>query len=147
MTTTATPDVREHVKALTDQLARCDSKAAVLLALTGASLAGAFSVAASTRPGPWVLAAGGLGAGLLLAATLLLLAVVRPRLDGPGFPRWPGMPDEELRQALAAGPGLEEARVLAALAVRKFQRVRAAVDCARAGITLLALAAGLAITI
>lgn len=139
------PQLRDHLTALTGQIARCDSKATLLLALTGTSLAGALSVAASTRPGPAVLAVGGIGATLLLTATLLLLAVVRPNLGGPGWPRWPELDDDELREALTGGQGLDEARTLAALARRKFERVRNAVDCARAGITLLALAAAASI--
>lgn len=140
-----TIDVRDHLKDLTAQIARCDSKASLLLALTGTSLAGTFTVAASTRPGPWMLTVGAVGAGFLLAATLLLLAVVRPNLAGPGWPRWATMTDDELHNALTAGPGPAEARTLAALAARKFGRVRAAVDCARAGIVLLALAAALTV--
>ena len=141
-----TVDVRDHLKDLTAQIARCDSKASLLLALTGTSLAGAFSVAASTHPGTPALAVGVIGATLLLAATLLLLAVVRPNLTGPGWPRWPAMNDNELHNALTTGPGPAEARALAALAARKYSRVRAAVDCARAGILLLALAAALSIS-
>ncbi len=137
----ADPDVRDHLAALTSQISRCDSKASLLLALTGASLAGAFSVAASTRPGPAALTVGATGAACLVAATLLLLTVVRPNLSGPGWPRWATMPDEQLRDALTAGPGLAEARTLSALAARKFTRVRAAVDCTYAGIILLTLAA------
>ena len=135
------PQLRDHLAALTGQIARCDSKAALLLALTGTSLAGAFSVAANTRPAPLTLAVGAVGAGCLLAATLLLLAVVEPNLSGPGWPRWASMSDEELRDALAVGPMLGEARTLSALAGRKFRRVRAAVQFARAGIILIALAA------
>lgn len=139
-------DIRDQLNQLTGQIARCDSKASLLLALTGTSLAGAFTVAANAHPGPWMLAVGGIGAGFLLAATLLLLAVVRPNLAGPGWPRWATMTDDELHNALTAGPGPAEARALAALAARKFGRVRAAVDCARAGIILLALAAALTAT-
>jgi hypothetical protein len=146
MPTATDPQLRDQLAALTGQIARCDSKASLLLALTGTSLAGTLSVAASTRPGPAVLAVGGVGAALLLAATLLLLAVVRPNLGGPGWPRWPEMNDQQLRETLTGGQGLDEARTLAALARRKYERVRTAVDCARAGITLLATAAGLAVT-
>ena len=134
-------DIRDQLKDVNAQIARCDSKASLLLALTGTSLAGAFSIAANTRPAPLTLAVGTVGAACVLVATLLLLAVVEPNLSGPGWPRWASMSDEELRDALAVGPMLAEARTLSALAGRKFRRVRAAIQFARAGIILIALAA------
>ncbi|CQR59262.1 Pycsar system effector family protein [Streptomyces leeuwenhoekii] len=145
-TTPAETDHRchDHVKDLTAHIARCDTKASLLLALTGTSLAGIITLTANTRPPAAVTVTGGLGTALLLTATLILLTAVRPNLHGPGWPRWPEMTHDELAAALAAGPGPDEVRALAALARRKYSRVRAAVDCTRAGITALALAGVLA---
>lgn len=81
--------IHDHIKDLNSQIARCDSKASLLLALTGTSLAGVVSVAANARPGAAALTVGSLGAALLFTATMLLLAVVRPNTTGPGWPRWP----------------------------------------------------------
>lgn len=142
--TTATVNVHDHVKDLTAQIARCDSKASLLLALIGTSLAGILAAASNTRPPAPAVVVGVLGAGLLLTATLLLLAVVRPNLNGPGWPRWPEMTDNELHSALTAEARLDEARSLARLARRKFRFVQAAVDCTRAGIGVLTVAGVLA---
>ena len=136
--------IHDHIKDLNGQIARCDSKASLLLALTGTSLAGVVSVAANARPAAAALTVGSLGAALLFTATMLLLAVVRPNTTGPGWPRWPEMNDTELDAALHVIPRLPEARTLAALARRKYQGVRRAVDCTRAGLALLALAGVLA---
>ncbi|MGW2384440.1 Pycsar system effector family protein [Streptomyces sp. NPDC001658] len=136
--------IHDHINQLNTMIGRCDTKAALLLALTGTSLAGITSVAASTRPPVLVLTVGAAGAALLLAAVLILLTVVRPNTDGPGWPRWPELDDPQLAAALAAERRLDEARTLARLARRKFAGVRRAVDCTRLGLLLLALAGVLA---
>lgn len=136
--------IHDHINQINGMIGRCDTKASLLLALTGTSLAGIISVAATTRPPAPVLAVGAAGAALLLAAVQILLTVVRPNTDGPGWPRWPEMTDTQLTTALTAEARLDEARTLARLARRKFAGVRCAVDCTRTGLLLLASAGILA---
>lgn len=132
--------IHDHINQLNTMIGRCDTKASLLLALTGTSLAGIISVAANTQPPGLALAVGAAGAALLLAAVQILLTVVRPNTDGPGWPRWPELDDPQLAAALTAERRLDEARTLARLARRKFAGVRRAVDCTRLGLLLLALA-------
>ncbi|MFJ2561350.1 MULTISPECIES: Pycsar system effector family protein [unclassified Streptomyces] len=132
------------VATLRAELGRSDSKASLLLALTGATLAGLVSAAGNTHLPTASLVTGSFGAVAMLTATVLLLLSVRPTLSGTGWPRWPAMPDEQLRAQLAAGQQIDEAKVLAAAAARKFRRIRAAIDCALVGLGFLALAAALA---
>jgi hypothetical protein len=132
------------IATLRGELGRCDSKASLLLALTGASLAGVVSAAASAHLPVASVAVGAVGAAGLLAATVILLLAVRPSLSGAGWPTWPRLPVEQLREHLAAGQQVDEVKVLAANAARKFRRIRYAVDCILAGLGFLALAAVLA---
>ncbi|WP_327359864.1 Pycsar system effector family protein [Streptomyces sp. NBC_01304] len=135
------------IATLRGELGRSDSKASLLLALTGASLAGLVSVAAGADLPAAAVATGSIGAAALLAATVILLLAVRPNLSGPGWPRWPETPDEQLRTQLAAGTQLAEAKVLSAIGARKFRRIRWAVDCILSGLGFLALAAALSVAL
>jgi hypothetical protein len=132
------------VATLRAELGRSDSKASLLLALTGASLAGLVSAAGNTHLPTTAVVVGSFGAVALLTATVILLLAVRPTLSGTGWPRWPGMPDEQLHAQLAAGQQIDEAKVLATVAARKFRRIRAAINFVLAGLGFLALAAVLA---
>lgn len=152
MTTTPTapdplhtgPHVDTAIATLRSELARSDGKASLLLALTGAALAALVSMVSGRHLPAAALAVGVLGAVALLAATVILLAAVRPYLNGAGWPSWPTLQAEQLREQLAAGQHLEEVRVLAAAAKTKFLRIRYAVDCVLAGLGLLTVAAVLA---
>ncbi|MDR3080971.1 MAG: DUF5706 domain-containing protein [Streptomyces sp.] len=135
------------VTTLRGELARADSKASLLLALTGAALFGAVSAASNAHLPAAAEIVGMLGLAAVLAATVLLLLAVLPNLGGPGWPRWPEMPPEQLHEALAAGARPEGAQTLAALARRKMRLIRHAVQCILAGVGLLALADLLAVLI
>lgn len=132
------------VATLRTELGRIDSKASLLLALTGAALAGLLSAAGNADLPAAAVVVGSVGAVAMLTATVLLLLAVRPSLAGTGWPCWPGMPDEQLRAELAAGQRVDEAKVLATAAARKFRRIRAAIDCVLVGLGFLAFAAVLA---
>ncbi|MFD5618931.1 Pycsar system effector family protein [Streptomyces yangpuensis] len=126
------------------ELARCDSKASLLLALTGVGLAGVVSAAKDMHlPGP-ALAVGIIGVAALLTATVLLLFAVRPSLSGSGWPTWHQLPANELRARLAGGHTTDEVQVLVTIARTKFRRIRHAVHAVLVGVGALAAAAALA---
>ncbi|MFI8930652.1 Pycsar system effector family protein [Streptomyces sp. NPDC053474] len=127
---------------LRSELARSDSKAALLLALTGAAILGTISAAATTDSLP--LAAriiGTLALAALLAATVLLLLAVRPVFGAIDWTSWHRLPLPELHTRLAQGQQPAEVKALAAAPHTKFTRLQRAIDCILAALTLLALAA------
>ncbi|WP_326597359.1 Pycsar system effector family protein [Streptomyces sp. NBC_01803] len=138
--------VRGAIAILQGDLARSDSQASLLLALTGAALAALVSAVASLDLSAPAVVAGALSAVALLTAIAILLIAVRPDLSGTGWTTWPGLSDEQLHDRLATGHLVEHARHMATLAVRKFRRIRAAVDCMLVGLALLALTSFLAVT-
>lgn len=148
---TTAPSTYSLDQALTDavhdtdqKIARTDSKASLLLAFTGAVLAGLVSVADSRLP----LAAkilGGIAVLVLAAASVLLLLVVRPRLGGhdrASFPYWAGLRDDDgIRASMTGDTRAARIRVTSALALRKFVLLQRAVDTILAALALLLLAA------
>lgn len=144
--TTTTPEpaqdrLQERITAamagLTSDMARTDSKASMLLALTGAALAAVLSVGATLHPPAIATVTGVAGAVALLAATVILLIAVRPTLGGPGWTNWPNLSRPEVHDQLTAGIEVRQVQFVAALAVRKFRYIRLAVDCILVGIALL----------
>ncbi|MFE8989487.1 Pycsar system effector family protein [Streptomyces collinus] len=136
------------VEALTGTLGRCDNKASVLLALTGAGLAIVVPAAAETDPPAAVLAVGGLGAATWAAAIVLLLLTVRPHLsndDGASWPHWAQLSPEEILGRMGSDRRAHRIRVLSGMARTKFTCLRWAVDLILAGLVLLIAAAAAAI--
>jgi hypothetical protein len=123
------------------EIARTDTKTALLLAFVGAVLAGAWTVARDL-PLNWLsIVAGGLGLALLVAAAGLLLRSVRPHLGGRhGFPLWATLAAEEIGAAVSGSLAADIAG-LSRLAVAKFTCLRRAVDLTLTGGALLILAA------
>ncbi|MGW1558518.1 Pycsar system effector family protein [Streptomyces sp. NPDC002144] len=123
------------------EIARTDSKTALLLAFVGAVLAGAWSLA---RDLPHPLAAaivGGAGMVLLVAAAGLLLRSVRPNLRGRhGFPLWATLTADEVTDTVNGGDLAADVAGLSRLAVAKFTLLRRAVDLTCTGGALLILA-------
>ncbi|MGA5580308.1 Pycsar system effector family protein [Streptomyces thermodiastaticus] len=140
MSTTERDLITAHAE-VKAEIARTDSKTALLLAFVGAVLAGAWSVA---RDLPLTLPAaiiGGLGMTVLIAAAGLLLRSVRPNLGGRhGFPLWATLTPDEISDAVARDLSVDIAG-LSRLAVAKFTCLRRAVDLTYAGGALLILAA------
>ncbi|MFE7979938.1 Pycsar system effector family protein [Streptomyces shenzhenensis] len=127
------------------EIARTDSKTALLLAFVGAVLAGTWTVARDLPLNLPAAIAGGVGTGLLVAAAGLLLRSVRPNLSGRhGFPLWATLTPEQITDAVSRDLAADIAG-LSRLAVVKFTCLRRAVDLIRAGGALLILAALLAI--
>ncbi|MFI0789526.1 Pycsar system effector family protein [Streptomyces lydicus] len=126
------------------EIARTDSKTALLLAFIGAVLAGAWTVAHDVPLAVPAIVAGSLGLALLVAAAGLLLRSVRPNLGGRhGFPLWATLTADEIGAAVARDLAADIAG-LSRLAVAKFTCLRRAVDLTLAGGALLVLAAVLA---
>lgn len=123
------------------EIARTDSKTALLLAFVGAVLAGTWSVARDLPLNLPAIVVGGVGLALLATAAGLLLRSVRPNLSGRhGFPLWATLTAEELTAAVGGDLAADIAG-LSRLAVRKFTCLRRAVDLTQAGGALLILAA------
>ncbi|MFC8387564.1 Pycsar system effector family protein [Streptomyces sp. NPDC057238] len=123
------------------EIARTDSKTALLLAFVGAVLAGSWTVARDLPLNLPATVAGGTGLALLVVAAGLLLRSVRPNLSGRhGFPLWATLTAEEISEAVSVDLATDIAG-LSRLAVAKFTCLRRAVDLIRAGGALLILAA------
>ncbi|MFJ8587515.1 Pycsar system effector family protein [Streptomyces sp. NPDC093595] len=123
------------------EIARTDTKTALLLAFVGAALAGAWTLARDLPLNRPAIAAGGIGLALLVAAAGLLLRSVRPNLGGRhGFPLWATLTAEEISAAVAGDLAADIAG-LSRLAVAKFTYLRRAVDLTMTGGALLVLAA------
>ncbi|AZS71454.1 integral membrane plasmid transfer protein [Streptomyces lydicus] len=141
---TALSAAHAEVKA---ELARTDTKASLLLAFTGAMLAGAWTVATSIHLPTAAIAFGAAGVAVLLAAATYLLRTVRPNLGGArpqGFPKWATLTPDEIRDALSEDDRTAHIAVLSRIAVAKFARLRYAIDLTCVAGALLTVAAVLA---
>ncbi|MFE7614338.1 Pycsar system effector family protein [Streptomyces sp. NPDC057496] len=131
------------------EIARTDSKASLLLAFDGAVLAGLASLADKPLPLPARIV--GATAGLaLVAAAVLLLLVVRPRLGGrtpaPGsFPYWAQLDADAIRASMNTDTRAARIKALSAIAVVKYRRLDHAVDTILVALALLLAAAVLAV--
>ncbi|MGI5397837.1 Pycsar system effector family protein [Streptomyces sp. CA-251251] len=130
--------------AVTGEISRTDAKASLLLAFNGAALAGVASMAGRDLPTA-TKAVGALAVLVLGAAAVLLLLVVRPNLRGDdraSFPYWARLTDDDtVRASMDSDTRAARIRVLSAITVTKFARLRRAIDCTLAALALLALAA------
>jgi hypothetical protein len=112
------------------EIARTDTKTALLLAFVGAVLAGTWSGARDLSLNLPAYVAGGIG-----------LRSVRPNLGGRhGFPLWATLTAEQIGDAVTSGLAADVAG-LSRLAVAKFTTLRRAVDLTMAGGALLIVAA------
>ncbi|MFF8591981.1 Pycsar system effector family protein [Streptomyces sp. NPDC015220] len=122
------------------EIARTDSKTALLLAFVGAVLAGTWSVARDLPLTVPATAVGGAGMAVLVGAAGLLLRSVRPNLGGRhGFPLWATLTPDQIMNAVAGDLAADVAG-LSRLAVAKFTCLRSAVDLTMTGGALLILA-------
>ncbi|NUP18527.1 MAG: integral membrane plasmid transfer protein [Streptomyces sp.] len=123
------------------EIARTDTKTALLLAFVGALLAGAWTIARDLTLTWPALAAGSAGMALLVAAAGLLLRSVRPNLNGRhGFPLWATLTPEQITDVVARDLAVDIAG-LSRLTVAKFICLRRAVDLTLTSGVLLVLAA------
>ncbi|MDQ0952152.1 hypothetical protein QFZ24_006075 [Streptomyces phaeochromogenes] len=122
------------------EIARTDTKTALLLAFVGAVLAGTWTIARDLPLSVPAYVAGGLGVTLLIGAAGLLLRSVRPNLGGRhGFPLWATLTAEEIADTAASRNLAADIAGLSRLAVAKFTCLRRAVDLTCAGGALLIL--------
>ncbi|MFJ9851820.1 Pycsar system effector family protein [Streptomyces sp. NPDC101150] len=141
---TALTAAHAEVKA---ELARTDTKASLLLAFTGAMLAGAWTVATSVHLPTATIVIGAAGVAVLLAAATYLLWTVRPNFGGArpqGFPKWATLTPDEIRDALAEDDRPAHIAALSRIAVAKFGRLRRAIDLTCTAGALLVVAAVIA---
>ncbi|MFF1284330.1 Pycsar system effector family protein [Streptomyces sp. NPDC058299] len=145
--TTSVPGAADAATTLRSELGRVDNKASLLLALTGAALAGLGSAAPQLHLPTAAAVAAGVGSAALVAAVVLLLLAVRPSLpDGTsGWPAWHRITDADLRAYLALGCDIGEVRCLQQVARQKFVRVHQAVNAILVGLAFLVLATVLAV--
>ncbi|MFI6254311.1 Pycsar system effector family protein [Streptomyces sp. NPDC051016] len=137
------------VETLTDTLGRCDNKASVLLALTGAGLAVVVPAAAGANPPTAALVVGGLGSAGWAAAIVLLLLTVRPHLsndDGASWPHWSKLRHDEILERMGEDRRAKRVKVLSDMARTKFTYLRWAVDLILTGLAFMITAAVVAIT-
>ncbi|MFD8517655.1 Pycsar system effector family protein [Streptomyces antimycoticus] len=130
------------------EIARTDTKASLLLAFTGAVLAGVWTVAGDVHLPAAAYVVGGMGVVVLIAAAALLLRVVRPNLGGArpvGFPLWATLTANQLRATLAVDRREQDIAGLSRLAIAKFSTLRRAIDLTYAAGALLIVAAGIAV--
>ncbi|WP_435614488.1 Pycsar system effector family protein [Streptomyces coelicoflavus] len=126
------------------EIARTDTKTALLLAFVGAVLAGTWTVARDLPMTVPAVVVGSLGLALLVGAAGLLLRSVRPNLRGRhGFPLWATLTADEIGAAVTRDLAADVAG-LSRLAVAKFTCLRRAVDLTLTGGALVILAALLA---
>lgn len=125
------------------EIARTDGKASLLLAFTGAVLAGLTTFTDHDLPTA-TKALGTLAVAALGTAAVLLLLVVRPRLGGhdrASFPYWARLNETEIHTCMDGDTRAVRIRVLPTIALAKFTRLRRAVDCTLTALALLAAAA------
>jgi hypothetical protein len=148
MTTTASTTDKNLDAAcvsVVNEIGRTDGKASLLLAFDGAVLAGLASATGRQLP-PTAKVFGTLAVLALGTAAVLLLLVVRPRLRGDdqaSFPFWARLDEDAIRACMDGDTRAARIRVMSALAVRKFNLLRRAVDLTLTALALLA-AAGIA---
>ncbi|WP_327349002.1 Pycsar system effector family protein [Streptomyces europaeiscabiei] len=138
------------VETLTGTLGRCDNKASVLLALTGAGLAIVVSAAVEADPPTVVLTIGGIGAAAWGMAVVFLLLTVRPHLDNDdsaSWPHWSKLDPEEIHSRMGEDRRAARIKVLSDMARVKFTYVRWAVDLMLAGMVFLAAATLVAVIV
>ncbi len=134
-------------QAVVMEIGRTDSKSSLLLAFGGAVLAGLASLADKDLPTPTKVL-GVAAVAVLGAAAVLLLLVVRPRINGSdrgSFPYWARLDEDEIRASLTGDTRAARVRVLSTIALRKFRRLQRAIDLTLAALALLALAAASAL--
>jgi hypothetical protein len=129
--------------AVGSEIARTDGKSSLLLAFTGAVLAGLTSLANNQLPGV-TRVFGTAGALALAVAAVLLLLVVRPRLGGDdraSFPYWAHLDEDGIRTCMDGDTRAARIQVLSVIALRKFTHLRRAVDLILTALALLLVAA------
>ncbi|MFI9187648.1 Pycsar system effector family protein [Streptomyces goshikiensis] len=124
------------------EIVRTDSKTGLLLAFVGAVMAGAWTTAKDLPLTLPAYVTGGAGLALLLAAAVLLLRSVRPRLGGDGgFPLWATLTPQQIAATTETRDLAADVVTFSRIAVAKYTLLRRAVDLVLAAGALLLIAA------
>jgi hypothetical protein len=143
---TAVDPLADELAGVRAELPRVDSKCSMLL---GVTMAGLAFLSTQVRHGPLVVRLFTGAAGLTLAAAtiVLLLAVIRPRLQNTGFRIYAGMSPADVRALFDAGQADAVQRrqahhlvVLSTITNRKYVGLRYAVDLSAVAALLTAAA-------
>jgi hypothetical protein len=127
------------------EISRTDNKAGLLLALDGVLVAAVATLGSNLPIAALILA--GLGVVALVAAVVLGLLVVRPRLGTPNgndrgsFVHWAACTDAEVVESLADDRRVTRVRVLSWIALRKMRFLQHATTATLIAVVSLAAAA------
>ncbi|WP_415961980.1 Pycsar system effector family protein [Streptomyces sp. 021-4] len=132
------------------EISRTDSKASALLAAFGIPLAVLVAaVPGQDLPLPAAILVG-LGAVGLVAAMLVVLLVVRPRLGGNtrgSYLHWATCTPQQVRADLATDLTAQRIIALSQIAVAKYRALRTAIDITAGALVLLVLALAAALAL
>ncbi|MFJ4745417.1 Pycsar system effector family protein [Streptomyces sp. NPDC088775] len=140
-------------KALTDvtaEIGRTDGKASALLAAFSIPLAVLVAVVPGHDLPAFAAVLVGLGAAGLVAAMIVVLLVVRPRLGGANrgsYLHWAQCTPEEVVADLAVDRSVERIVELSQIAERKYRSLRLAIDITAASLVVLVLALATALAL
>jgi len=143
-------NLNDALRTLTSELARADTKASIVLAMTGVGL-GFVATRGSRHQGATVLTVGAAGAMCLVIAILVLLITVRPvhidTVTAEGWSRWATLEPEALRDHMRADLRAERVSFLSRAVVIKFRRLRLGINLILAGVSLLCAATVLSLVL
>lgn len=128
-----------ELAAVRGELTRGDSKVATLAGLAGAMAAFLATQVAGAPLGTRVVL--GIAAEALIAATVVLLRVLRPALGSTGFCWYATMTDDEFAEHFSEQSEAErtELRILSRICLTKYKHIRRAVDLATAGVVTIGI--------
>jgi Pycsar effector protein len=135
-------NLTDALTAVAGEISRTDTKASLLLALDGVLVAAVATLGSNLPAVGLALAAVGVVA--LVAATVLGILVVRPRLGGhdrSSFPYWATCPVEEIEAGMAKDRRSLRIKVLSGIAMAKMRALQRAADCTLIAVVALAAAA------
>ncbi|ANW18108.1 Pycsar system effector family protein [Streptomyces clavuligerus] len=131
------------------EIAKADGKVAGVMAFVGAVLLAVVAAAKDLRGLPTgAYVSGGAGVVLLVAAVVMLLVAVCPRLGGArpvGFPAWARMTVDEIRADLETDRTAEHIAVQSGVALAKYQAISRGMVLVLAGLGLLVVAVAIVI--
>jgi hypothetical protein len=140
----ATRNLNAAHSMLEKELVRHDTKASLLIAIDGGTLALAVSLGRGAQNGPASLIPGLAGVCLLVASLFVMLISIRPHLArsaGESWELWSSMDQETLVAHMETDRRPDAVLFLSQMVHRKFKRLRLACDLQLAGLTALACAA------
>ena len=143
-------NLNDALRTLTSELARAETKASIVLVMTGVGL-GFVATQGSRHQGATVLVVGAAGAMCLVIVIVVLLVTVRPvrigTVTAEGWSRWATLEPDMLRDHMRADLRAERVSFLSRSVVIKFRRLRLGINLILAGVSLLFAAAVLSLVL